>query len=215
MMVKGMRIVLVATVIVLSVMSEQLVADIAVSVGHSTELAGMGAGTNGGWQFTVNEPITITHLGLYDDYTANGFWIDHPIGLWRLSDSVLLASETMSAGTGDTLIDHFRYIDVPDVALDVGEDYVIGVYSASCDPPNADRVILNADDLQVDAAIDIVVRRWDIAGQFQMPANIYEWDPYGGEPYAPDFFGPNFQFIPEPATIGLLALGAIFLRRRK
>ena len=214
MMANKMRIVLVAAAIALSVMSGMAGADVAVSLyPFSTEWAGMGAGTNGGWQFTVNDPIIVTHLGLFDK-SASGFYIDHPIGLWRLSDSALLASGTMSAGKVNLLLDYFRYIDVPDVALDVGQDYVIGVYSESCNPPNCDRVILRADDLQVDAAIDIVVRRWDIAGQFQMPANIYEWDPYGGEPYYPDEFGPNFQFIPEPGTILLLSLGGLILRKR-
>ena len=212
-MIKEVAITLVTVAVMLPMISEPVFANVAVGLTVG-EYAWAGAGTNGGWQFTVNEPIIVTHLGLFDEW-PDGFKIDHPIGLWRLSDEVLLASGTMSAGTGDPLLDEFRYIDVPDVALDVDVDYVIGIYSESCDYPNADKVILKADDLQINPAIDIVVRRWDIAGQFQMPANIYEWDPYGGEPYYPNYFGPNFQFIPEPGTVLLLGMGGLLLRRRK
>lgn len=210
-MAKKIKVILVAIAIMMSAMNELAAADVAVSFSDWSDIAWPVAGSNHGWKFTVSGEITLTHLGLYDR-GANGFEIDHPIGLWRLSDSALLASGTMSAGTVDTALNDFRYIDVLDVDLSVGVDYVIGYYS---DSGLADRNILKADDLQVNPAIDIVVRRWDIAGQFQMPANVYEWDPYGGEPYAPDCFGPNFQFIPEPGTILLLSLGCLFLRHRK
>lgn len=221
-MAKAVKIILFTGVIVVLVMGGLTFANVvAVSLDWDS-IAGGGvpaAGSNHGWQFTVNELITVTHLGLYDDgynwddgVWGNGFRIEHPIGLWRLSDSALLASGTISAGTVNPLLDRFRYIDIPDIALSLGEDYVIGFFSAS---DLGDGDILKADDLQVDPAIDIVVRRWDGGGGFQMPANIYEWDPHGGEPYFPDMFGPNFQFIPEPATILLLALGGLALLRKR
>lgn len=208
-MIKEIKIILFMAAIMLAVISEPILADVAVSFSGYSDIGWPVAGSNHGWQFTVNEPIVVTHLGLFDEYTADGFEIEHPIGIWRLSDSELLASGTMSVGTVDPLLDDFRYIDIPDIALSVAVDYVIGFYSVSS---LADKVILKADDLQVDPAINIVVRRWDGSGGFQMPANIYEWQP--GEPYAPDCFGPNFQFIPEPATVLLLALGGLTLLRR-
>jgi len=97
-----------------SVHTEIATGEVAVSLSTHSPDGWPNAGSNHGWEFTVNEEITLTHLGLYD-HGDNGFSIDHPIGLWRLSDEALLASGTVSAGTGDTLIDHFRYIDVPDV----------------------------------------------------------------------------------------------------
>jgi len=203
-MIKKKIVVSFAAAIILAVISKPVFANVAVGL-TGGQYAWPGAGTNHGWQFTVNEPIIVTHLGLFDEW-PDGFEIDHPIGLWRLSDSELLASGTVSAGTGDPLLDEFRYIDVPDVALDVDVDYVIGFYSELA---MADKNITKAEDLEVNPAISIVAARWDVAGQSQMPANIVE------NPDYPDRFGPNFQFIPEPGTAFLLGLGAMLLRRRR
>jgi len=87
---------------------------------------------------------------------------------------------------------------------------VVGFYT---DTDEMDKAIIQANDLQVNSAINLIVGRYDGAGQFQMPANeIVENPP---DPYYPDRFGPNFQFIPEPATISLLALGGLLLRKRR
>src|SRR5215475_3194945 len=55
-----------------------------------------------GWQFVANQAIWVTHLGLFDQL-SDGFPADHPIGLFRLSDSLLLTSGTIHQGTGDLL----------------------------------------------------------------------------------------------------------------
>jgi len=169
-------------------------------------------GSNHGWQFTVNQGITVSHLGLYD-YPPDGFSADHPIGLWRLNDGTLLTSGTMHAGTVDPLTNHFRYIDVPDVQLSIGVNYVIGYYSYS---DNSDKAITKAAGLQVSPAINLVVSRWDTSGQFQMPMNITpDEDEFGDPQPNPDAFGPNFKFeVPEPMTLLLLSLGGLLLHRR-
>ena len=145
----------------------------------------------------MNGPIVVTHLGLFDDYD-DGFSIDFPIGLFRLEDEVLLTSGTMSAGTGDALLDHFRYIDTPDVALQVDETYVIAFYTSG---HNSDRIISAAQNLVVASEITITNARGSgRQGGLRMPPDIQ----------AGDRFGPNFQFVPEPATIGLLGVAACF-----
>ena len=155
-----------------------------------------------GWQFDVNGPIVVTHLGLFDD-DDDGFSIDFPIGLFRLSDEVLLTSGTMSAGTGDALLDHFRYIDTSDVALQVDETYVIAFYTSR---NNSDLVITDARNLVVASEITITnARGGSHQGGLRMPPDIQ----------AGDRFGPNFQFVPEPATIGLFGVAACFGMRRR
>ena len=170
------------------------------------------AGSNHGWQFTVNNSITVTHLGLFDLYD-DGFFIAHLIGLWRLNDGTLLTSGTISAGTVNPLTNHFRYIDVPNVQLSVGVDYVVGFYS---DTARMDRMVMAANNLQVNSAINLIAGRYDGTGQFQMPVNIIPYEDEFGQPQPyPDRFGPNFLFeVPEPTTLLLLGIGGLFLRKR-
>jgi len=86
-----------------------------------------------GWQFTpTNLPINVTHLGMWDDFFASwisdrspGFYYETPIGIWRVSDQVLLTSTTLGPGTGDPLLGEFRYAEITPILLSPGETYAI------------------------------------------------------------------------------------------
>ena len=188
--------------LVLNGLSRPARADVAVSLDPAgSSGANPGADTNHGWEFTVNVPIVVTHLGLFDD---DDFDISHPIGLWCLSDSTLLAVGVIFPGTGNLLLDHFRYADVVDVPLTVGDSYVIGSYSLST---NTDLMIYRPGDLQVHSAVTIVGARVRTGGGgLQIPDTLC----------SDDRFGPSFQFIPEPATLTLLGLEslALLMKRR-
>jgi hypothetical protein len=165
------------------------------------------AGYNHGWQFTVNDPVIVTHLGLYDS-GRDGFGQSYPMGLWRLSGSSLLASGTIGAGTADPLLDHFRYVDTPDVSLTVGEEYVIAFFSQVSS--GTDQLIYDAGSLVIDPAISITAGRSGSASALGIPSNTI----------TADQFGPNFQFAIVPAP-GAMLLGSIgvglvgWLRRRR
>ncbi|MGD8451769.1 MAG: PEP-CTERM sorting domain-containing protein [Phycisphaerae bacterium] len=166
--------------------------------------APMGATTNHGWRFTANEAITVTELGLWDD-DNDGMDIDHPIGLWEFSSGTLLTSGIIHAGTGDELFDHFRYVDVDDVLLQVGGDYVVGFYTHTS---NDDKMVYaSPTDLWVDPAINYIEARYGGNGSLLMPGPSTSTTYYR--------FGPNFKFIPEPATAGLLLIGGLWLLRRR
>ena len=180
-------------------------ADVAIVDVQQSGLGWPVAGTNHGWAFTPNITITVTHLGLFDQ-AGDGFAISHPIGLWQ-TNGTLLASSAISAGTDDPLVDGFRYVSIPGVTLNAGQDYVIAFYSAAA---YSDYDVTDATSVQVDPDITYLGGRWgDITGSLQMPTNL----PTSG--MSPHRFGPNFQFTPEPATLSLLALGGLLIARRR
>ncbi|MBA7704896.1 hypothetical protein ES703_113719 [subsurface metagenome] len=77
----------------------------------------------------------MTHLGMWDDVFASlpgpaGFKYEIPIGIWRVSDQALLTSTTLGPGTGDTLLDEFRYTEITPVLLSPGVTYAIGFQCA-------------------------------------------------------------------------------------
>ncbi len=171
-------------------------------------------GSNHGWEFVANDAITVSRLGLFD-YNNDGFDIDRPIGLFRLSDSALLTSGTIHAGAVDTLIDGFRYVDTPDVTLAAGSHYLVSFFSATNDDYN-DQMFFGAPvpTVTVDPAITYVQAYWGWpdAG-FGIPVYPIDWR-----------IGPNFLFdegtpaVPAPGAVvlGLLGTGLVgWMRGRK
>lgn len=185
-------------------LGQPVLAEMAIGITGGTS-APMGATTNHGWRFTANEDLILTDLGLWDD-DCDGMDIDHPIGVWEFATETLLTSGVISAGTGDPLIDGFRYTDVADVSLQAGVDYVVGFYTPSS---NQDEMIY-APPLEgwwVNPAITYVEARYGGNGSLLMPGPNATTSYYR--------FGPNFQFVPEPGTIALLLVGGLTLIRRR
>ena len=167
------------------------------------------ANSNHGWEFVANSPITVSRLGLYD-YNNDGFEIDREIGLFRLSDSALLTSGTIHAGTVDTLIDGFRYIDTPDVTLAAGSSYMVTFFSAAS---GYNDLFFGGftvpTTMTVDPAITYVQAYWGWPeATFGIP----------GHPTTDPRIGPNFLFnegtpaVPAPGAILLAGIGAGLVR---
>lgn len=174
------------------------------------------ANTNHGWEFTVNSPIEVTHIGLLDianppnsmpDTTPDGFSLAYPVGLFN-AGGTLLTSGTMSPGTGDMLVDNFRYVPVPTVTLSPGVHYVVAFHTATHNWPDVDYHIANIPQFQPNPAINYVIARWGIGSGLALPPNLV--DPNGAAPYR---FGPNFLFVPEPGNFTALALAGLALFR--
>ncbi len=169
---------------------------------------------NYGWQFTVNEPLALTHLGILDvvninDMTPDGFHVAHDVGLYETAGT-LLRWATLDQGESGLLVDNFRYAAVPEFILQPGISYVVASHYPATTPFNADLVISDIAAFGVHPSVNYGAAKFGLADSLALPLDA--WDPDGIHPY---LFGPNFLVVPEPGTVVLIGLGAIAVLRRR
>ena len=87
-----------------------------------------------GSNFLVNQPITITKLGVYDS-GANGIVGNIQVGIIRVADNVTVAGPITVTGNAGTLNGNFRMVNIPKVTLNSGE-YSIATVGFSGNDPN-------------------------------------------------------------------------------
>jgi hypothetical protein len=137
-----------------------------------------------GWFFQLNSPVTVNELGVYDD-GLDGFVGSHEVGIWTLSGN-LLSHGTLAAGTSGDLFGNYRYIDVPDVVLPVG-DYVIGTHFGDDTAGTRGDFFPQGANAVFDPAITYLGRAGAGGPGFTFPTPI----PGDGDN---NFMSPNFQF---------------------
>ncbi len=173
-----------------------------------------------GWGFVPNSDIAVTALGLWDA----GSGVDSRVqpgtlvGLFRRSDSALLASVAVT-DTAAPLQDQFRYVSLTNpVTLTAGQAYEVISYV----PPGPFPEIVFSSTTFAPLLSDIhYTNSYLSPGSGLTPLGV---PPGSFVDYVQ--FGPNFQFepavtgVPEPASLTLLAAGALGLlgcawRKRK
>jgi hypothetical protein len=160
-----------------------------------------------GFSFTANSAVLVTQLGVFDG-GQDGLAEAHAVGLWD-SVGTLLASTVVGAGTSGTLVNQFRYADIPFVALAAGQTYRVGAVWAS----GADPLVLTASGLSLDPRFSYQGGAYIGGASLANPTSV------GGEG---GYFGPNLMIgggVPEPATWAMMIAGfgmvGFALRRRE
>ncbi len=174
------------------------------------------SGTTHGWQFTVNVPIEVTHLGMYDRF-LNGFAVAHPIGLWTEAEGRLLAQVQVGPGADDLLFENFRFASIADIngaaagtglILEPGHTYTIGHYTKTLN--FQDGMVIFPGFHEINPAINYAgVGLSDFTDGLQKPTTE---DRFGNHRWGPNLM---FNVVPAPAGFMLLGLGALGRRRRR
>lgn len=167
-----------------------------------------------GFEFTVNHAITVTDLGVYNNNPTAGLAAPSQVGIWTLAGT-LLASTTVPAGTGGTLVNGFRYSSIAPLALTTGVHYIVGAYLK--DTATSFNTSQNGSGFY-DPAINGILDRFSATSSFSAPLTT---DGFAGGAW----LGGNFLFtgaasVPEPSTIVSLAIAGLMgvgvtVRRRK
>lgn len=96
-----------------------------------------------GWRFIPAIDVNVTALGYFDSSslplgTGAGLTQPHQVGIYRVSDQVLLASNSIPSGTDAPLQGNYRYmpLDAP-VHLNAGTTYLMAGFALSTSPDPA------------------------------------------------------------------------------
>jgi hypothetical protein len=148
-----------------------------------------------GWRFQALQNVSVVSLGALDPDSQNGLASSMDVGIWTDSGT-LLASLTVPAGTAGTLVDNYLYADlITPISLTTGDFYRIA------DSPTSG---LNAYMFSGVSVTDSAAVGFD-QGYEATSNNSLTFPTTSGGSSA--FFGPNFQYVPEPTSFALVALG--------
>jgi hypothetical protein len=139
-----------------------------------------------GYTFTVDRPVWITDLGMFD-LDADGLNHASDIGIWGAADEALITTETLPATESDAspLIGNFRYVAVAPVYLEPGE-YVIGNETFGLYP---DLYVYNAAHTPA-AGMTWIEGRHIEGSSLAFPTTVV-----AGTADASAWFGPNFLVL--------------------
>ena len=183
--------------------------DVAVSanVGAPSSFS-LGLNRTAGWRFTVNSPLAVTHLGLYD-WQGDGFEIDYPVAMWKGEGDLLVQAE-IPVGAASPLVNGFRYTSVEaasPIVLLPGETYTIGYFQSTL--AGSDRAIHFNGFHEMSPMLNQVGGGWittnpspSIAIPDQAFLDFQQW------------FGASFQFaiVPAPGAgavmVAMLMIGS-------
>ena len=172
----------------------------ALHLGGGTLTSGMARSI--GWEFTVSVPVSVTALGVWDE-GGNGLSKIHQIGVFRVSDSVLIVGASLVDGASSPLIDGTRFVDVLSTPLVPGTHYYI-----LADEFSTDAYVSGNGSIGFASHVNWLAVA-DTAANSIFGAPTFTPGTVGN-------LGPNFRFtVPGPGAPGLLAFGGFLLGARR
>ncbi len=149
-----------------------------------------------GWEFTTTKSFKVDGLGAFD-YEGDGLAADHDVGLWD-STGTLLASTTVLAGAGATLIDNFRYNSITSLLIGPGTYYVGALWL-----DGADKSTFPGDgSSSTITGVSFVQNGYAVGGSLTAPT--------GSTGEGASYFGGNLTLsssAPEPMSWALMLVG--------
>jgi hypothetical protein len=151
-----------------------------------------------GWIFDVNAPIDVTDLGV-GDTGSDGLAISHDVGIYRVSDQVLVASAVVPGGVAGALLNGFRYASLGSSVNLAADRYAIVMTMPEL---NADTQSILNNSVGTAPEVSYVTSAFDVGSSLHFPASG------NNGAFAQGMFGPNFQFqaaaVPEASSLALL-----------
>ncbi len=156
-----------------------------------------------GYRFEVTAPITVTHLGVWNGDSSGGLSSDHQAGIWENDTMTLLTDNIVTPSS--MIIGDWRYEPTTPVLLVPGVQYTAGaMYTATDDDSylSSPTSVTSALEVTVINGVEPGVGSLGFVYPMETSANRAR-------------FGPNFLFIPAPASLALLGFGGLVATRRR
>ncbi len=150
-----------------------------------------------GWSFTVEQPVTVTALGFYDDL-QNGLTQPHDVAIYDAQQQIVVSGQVVP---GDPLVSWWRWTQVQPVVLDPGVQYEIVAVTGD------ENYAWEPTGFVADPQVNY------LADAYRTPAGGVLAYPNGSDGIV-GYFGPNFLLtnaIPAPGALLLLAPGLMTL----
>lgn len=158
-----------------------------------------------GTEFVLNQDITVTDLGWYDNpLSGHGLSESPAMGIYDALTQQLLVSGTVPGGSAGTEFDDFFYVAVTPTALTAGRTYILAGVWTGVEPGRN----VTPGGSMIENAV-LTTTRWMRADTAGLSIPTQEVTTVTRR------MGPNFQFVPEPGTLALLAGGALLVARRR